>query len=863
MSPVRFAALHRSHLFPSSDHLPTPLTLAIAPLGYGKTTLVTQWLDSAAMTQFEKRWIRCQWIHTKEDLWRALHTALTEDDSERNTLDVSDPDEDAGQAGKEGEAVTRVIKKLTTPTMLVLTGYHLVTTLELDLALCSLLRTSHHLYITVIGRHVTVLDGPLATSKIPTTILRSNDLVFAPSEVKELAKIYDRDPTTLPAFVLADTQGWPLATSLAMQVLKDGHSRQQFDKVMNRLVREQLDMVRLFHAERVYLLILLCDYVTADLLRKALPEASEDMEEILTALEDWALIVHLWYPSGARYTVPRRKLKAYEQKGIIQFGQETLWELRRENAISFAKDDPETAVIQLMDLGELEEAERIFTLNFLSMLSPSAQFAAALRRMPLAELEPYPIFNGALLLVEMGDPLTPPPMLTRIYAQLYASALKALDHPSFDKTVGMVASAIVAQRLGGAGENALRLSRHLEQRIDRSSAEERKNLEAVLPLIYAIIALCALLNGDSALAERGFRKTLDLAVKLGDESEQVRGWSGLAAVMAVAGDLPAARYCLHRLEQFMHTTGAQAPQLSWVNQAVAKAILAAEEGDIEGFRAALAPVEDIFDRAKQSALLVHTEVFLLRSTCGSWAALTTLCQRIPQISSVFHTSPYLLTSLTALRADLAIYLGGYQGAHALLKDLPRTHPLVSQSYARLALFDNKLEEALTRATAFLGGKVSARREAEFALIATVAAWEMGDRERASEYLIPAARLIHQGGSTLVLGGVPHESLVNATRYALRQSEEENSENTVMIASMATALSALPQTFQISRAEPLSQAEYRTLHALNSDFCRTEIAEHLYISPNTVKSHIRSVYRKLGVSTRKEALERAETLGLFL
>ena len=42
----------------------------------------------------------------------------------------------------------------------------------------------------------------------------------------------------------------------------------------------------------------------------------------------------------------------------------------------------------------------------------------------------------------------------------------------------------------------------------------------------------------------------------------------------------------------------------------------------------------------------------------------------------------------------------------------------------------------------------------------------------------------------------------------------------------------------------------------------EIASDLYVSVNTVKAHLRSMYRKLGVSNRREAVERARTVGLL-
>ena len=42
----------------------------------------------------------------------------------------------------------------------------------------------------------------------------------------------------------------------------------------------------------------------------------------------------------------------------------------------------------------------------------------------------------------------------------------------------------------------------------------------------------------------------------------------------------------------------------------------------------------------------------------------------------------------------------------------------------------------------------------------------------------------------------------------------------------------------------------------------QIAATLYISRNTVKTHLRSIYQKLGVASRSEAIERAVELRLL-
>ena len=63
-------------------------------------------------------------------------------------------------------------------------------------------------------------------------------------------------------------------------------------------------------------------------------------------------------------------------------------------------------------------------------------------------------------------------------------------------------------------------------------------------------------------------------------------------------------------------------------------------------------------------------------------------------------------------------------------------------------------------------------------------------------------------------------------------------------------------------EPLSGAQLSVLRLLVSDLTIREIAGELFLSPNTVRTHTRSIYRKLGVRSRADAVARAETAGLL-
>ncbi|MGB9183836.1 MAG: LuxR C-terminal-related transcriptional regulator [Solirubrobacteraceae bacterium] len=63
-------------------------------------------------------------------------------------------------------------------------------------------------------------------------------------------------------------------------------------------------------------------------------------------------------------------------------------------------------------------------------------------------------------------------------------------------------------------------------------------------------------------------------------------------------------------------------------------------------------------------------------------------------------------------------------------------------------------------------------------------------------------------------------------------------------------------------EPLSESETRVLRYLPTNLSKPEIADELYVSVNTVKAHMRHLYAKLGVTSRREAVERARALSLL-
>ncbi|HSO55530.1 MAG TPA: LuxR C-terminal-related transcriptional regulator, partial [Actinomycetes bacterium] len=151
------------------------------------------------------------------------------------------------------------------------------------------------------------------------------------------------------------------------------------------------------------------------------------------------------------------------------------------------------------------------------------------------------------------------------------------------------------------------------------------------------------------------------------------------------------------------------------------------------------------------------------------------------------------------------------------------------------------------------------------LLRAVADQELGDHTAAVGRLRRALDLAAPEGyrRVFVEGGAPvrpllsdylhwdstHHSLVGALLERLRAAEP---------AGPAGGRPAAPAALVV----PLSEREQVVLRYLASRLSAGEIADELYVSLNTVKTHIKSIYRKLDTNRRWDAVKRARQLQLL-
>ena len=79
--------------------------------------------------------------------------------------------------------------------------------------------------------------------------------------------------------------------------------------------------------------------------------------------------------------------------------------------------------------------------------------------------------------------------------------------------------------------------------------------------------------------------------------------------------------------------------------------------------------------------------------------------------------------------------------------------------------------------------------------------------------------------------------------------------------LAATLTGQPRAIPGKLVDPLSDRELDVLRLLDTDLSGPDIARHLFVSLNTLRTHTKNIYAKLGVTSRREAVTRAHDLGL--
>lgn len=426
--------------------------------------------------------------------------------------------------------------------------------------------------------------------------------------------------------------------------------------------------------------------------------------------------------------------------------------------------------------------------------------------------------------------------------RLESTALDPVERALIRAAEGTAFRLIGRPRLGVTASLA---SLHTLDELGSARRRETSNLIS----IYTQIGSTLYAAGRFPLAVEAFTRGASLATA-SPHASAFGCVTMLAGVHAFRGDLPTARAAVERARSAA-TTASRPAGSPWVFLRLAVALIALE--NLDPAAAAHALESSAYDPATVDhwCLLAAVESFteLLAGRPGE--AVATLNAFVAARGEEGHRRA-ARAELAGIRSLLELALGSPDGARRVLYRDGRGGDWQRVQYARIELFGGDVPAALRMVGEIASGKLPQRVEAERLVVEAAALLRFGCTPRATGVLRLLGAHLRRTGLRTPLLLVPSADLERIVGVL----EVEGYGDVVLGLPQRSLLADDPGTPQ------LTPRESSVLLELSRKPSAKQIAAALYVSPNTVKSQLRSIYRKLGVSSREEALAVARTRHLL-
>ena len=287
------------------------------------------------------------------------------------------------------------------------------------------------------------------------------------------------------------------------------------------------------------------------------------------------------------------------------------------------------------------------------------------------------------------------------------------------------------------------------------------------------------------------------------------------------------------------------------------ALLALERGDLA---AAAEPVERALEMVGSARPAFNYLAQLDRARI--WAAGGSLDQALASLpatrSALKSDHSVLLAGANELEARLRLGLGDHKGARRVAGQLPGDRHMVMSAIIALAA-GNPEEAALALSDAPAEG-TTIRSDLELRLLRANIAISQSAPE--------APDLVRQALIAVERHGFVQTVLDTAPRlieHVISNSDlypKTRRLSPLITAGIKARRRAAPAPRQGRLLDPLTAAEIRVLEKLAERLTYAEMAAELHLSLNTVKTHLRRAYMKLGATSRSSAIQRATSLGIL-
>lgn len=832
------SALSRPRLTSCLDRR-APLTVLNAPPGFGKRTLVAGWLHHGGAPEHTIVWVPP--VPGSGALWECVLDVLGEHPAVEPTT-----------GSDTFDRIVRTFEGVDGPSLLVLSGVPTSAGTVLPDVL-GLLDRCPRLDVVVCLPGTDIDLSEVVVRGIDHVYIPASDLAFTVDETTALLQDsrVERSESECAALCRA-LGGVPVLISAAAtlarnlpQRLVDGRGRPAapLEHLVQRYVEKRLDELDDAH-RRFALSVAAAHSVTA-------AEATEltgvdDAAAALSALAAAGLVAGSPFDSPRTWRWPdavRTCVLEIARRARPGHVETLLSGLARAH---HRAGDPAVASIYAAEAGDWTTALEIVEECWAQMVDNSFDvLVKVLRQIPDEELEAHPsVLAGRALFTQMLDEHTV------LHSSLPTDPAELAE---LGRTAGAAQTLYVATvqtlalRTAGEFAEAARLTRLLEPLVRSILEHHPEDIRPQLPLLRVqwgiTLQLAGLLTESTPTFQRAYRGAN--AEKIAFAVQNAAGSSALD--WAVVGDDPRAREWL-RLEREAEPTEGHWGEMVRVSGRAAAVLVHLDELDLD---AAAHRLDELgVPRLSEElwGFVGYCRAYYDLTTGAAYDGLTALHRLIASHRDRHEHGAFSRVLLTAAEVDLQLALGNGNLAGAIAGEGPSDHPLVAVTAARVEAFTGRPDVALEK-------------------LRRVSWIDCGYPRAHLEALLVAAQAhldLEEGGDAVrdwQRACALAASLGNRRAFTLVAPE---------LADRLVALGGSPipgGPVKSVFAEPvrrveLSRRETDVLRLLADGSTHADIAKTLFVSPNTVKTQLRSIYRKLGAHTRVEAVGRARELRLL-
>ncbi|SDB90025.1 LuxR family transcriptional regulator, maltose regulon positive regulatory protein [Sanguibacter gelidistatuariae] len=816
-----------------------------APRGYGKSALVADWLRES---ERDAVWHATTPSETADDFWAELLASL-----ERGQALRADGSPDRQVVADPRTRVREHLLARTEPLVVVLDHVERLGSVDVAPHLAAILEQTSAVSL-VVCTHPRPGPADRLRFGVDAVVVRSCDLALTAGEVTTLARSLGSPLCEASLTEIHDgLWGWPAPTRALLTMSASWTDTVAIDWGALVLYLEEMHDVLPDGATRFLFQTRILDHLTADVAEQLTgnPRAAQ-----LLAGTEIAGLARSEVTGGERvYRYLPALGKAFDAQKRSAVGGSTspaaVDAAAHLRAAEVLQDQPEAAIQHLAAAQDWDKMLDITNKNWVDLIihHPS-KLQNALSNLPGRFIKSMPrlLMARDVLLNARLDSVSAHPIE-------WAEPGVRLNDPQLFDLAGVAVGHVISLRSSFQFQAAAELADRIVAVARDDDGQWRAVLVETLPFLLMQTAVTHLVAGNLTRAHDDFLQCVHMGTGAALEFLARNACEFLALIDALRGDLGSARY---RLDQALELATAPLAMRKFIDPVatMVEALLAIRRLDLDAADALLAALPSVSSTQRFKIapwFVLDTMHALVRDLRGDHDGAQSLLDAARQDGSKrVNAESFAGRILSTTLAALNIEAGNPTRARNLLAASPMYsgHPSLR---ARLALCAGETDDAVAIIVSGLWRSgVSTQERIALHLVDMDVRYSLGQRAAAVTAL---RRALEASGPDQLY---PYATADRAVLVDL--SDDVDQLRHVLARIDAAGIAERP-----AGREPLvelSERELAVLAELETTASIELVARHLFVSVNTIKSQVRSLYRKLGVGSRESALAEGYRLGFL-